>query len=157
MNIVNKVDTYTWELLYSSYNIETVGSRSYKIYLEEEIMENKLLDSYSASGTDAKSFISEMRDLAARTSYPFVDPSDVFLLSYHKTEDKPIKDSADIKRIYYFYKLDRKNLSGLVDHNNGIVDVPFVVIIKKGIKSTNCEFFEEVIKNSGLIDRKSVV
>lgn len=37
-------------------------------------MENKLLDSYSASGTDAKSFISEMRDLAARTSYPFVDP-----------------------------------------------------------------------------------
>lgn len=114
-------------------------------------MENKLLDSYSASGTDAKSFISEMRDLAARTSYPFVDPSDVFLLSYHKTEDKPIKDSADIKRIYYFYKLDRKNLSGLVDHNNGIVDVPFVVIIKKGIKSTNCEFFEEVIKNSGLM------
>ena len=69
-------------------------------------MENKLLDSYSASGTDAKSFISEMRDLAARTSYPFVDPSDVFLLSYHKTEDKPIKDSTDIKRIYYFYKLD---------------------------------------------------
>lgn len=114
-------------------------------------MENKLLDSYSASGTDAKSFISEMRDLAARTSYPFVDPSDVFLLSYHKTEDKPIKDSTDIKRIYYFYKLDRTNLSRLVDHNNGIMDVPFVVTIKKGIKSANCEFFEEVIKNSGLM------
>lgn len=114
-------------------------------------MENKLLDNYFASGQDTESFITEMKELTMRTSYQFVDTSLTYLLSYHKTVEELIEGTDDIKRTYYFYKLDRSNLSKFEKYNNGLTNVPFVIRIKKGEKSTSCEFFEEIIKNTGLI------